>query len=293
MLLNTYVYLDQALVEGGKRNRNELRALGSLPVRTERGWTSTRPIYVTEDPSVAQELGSTLPIWEPPLNPRSIRGLVEHLRLTWIEDEDFTYEPSDAERVGGAAYRPQFEAAVRNLADWLARNDQDLYESLAITWDEFEAAELVFAPRMKLGLRLDGRRALRVPAQTHLSRHPLQISFSDPDKLGQVDDGGRVVATLFAGGDQSKAALAWVAAWTAAERGEYGEGFRLAEDTDSEASLGRPVRAGSTGWTAGVSEAEDDESDCGPGHDRSAAPHAGCSAPEERGRPRCHIGHAT
>jgi hypothetical protein len=236
VLLNTYVYLDQALVEGGRPNRNELRALGTLPVWTGRTWTSTRPIYVTEDPSIAEQLRSTLTIWDPPANPRSLRRLVEHLGLTWIDDEDFTYEPKDAERVGGATYRPQFEAAVRNLADWLARNDQDLYESLAVTWDELETAELVFAPRLNLRLRLNGR-PLRIPAETHLSQHPLQISFSDPDKLGQVEVGGRVVANLFASGDRSKAALAWVAAWTAAERGEYGTGYRLAEDSESEASL--------------------------------------------------------
>ena len=237
VLLNTYVHLDQAVTDGARRNRNELRALGTLPVWTHRAWTSTRPIYVTDDRSVAQELGSKLPIWEPPLNPRSVRNLVEHLGLTWIEEEDFTYEPNEAEKVGGASYRPQFEAAVRNLADWLARNDQDLYESLAMTWDEFEAAELMYAPRLTLSLRLDSRRPLRVPAHTHLSRHPLRISFADPDKLGQVEAGGRVVATLFDGSDHGKAALAWVASWAAAERGEHGEGLRLAEDTEAEASL--------------------------------------------------------
>jgi hypothetical protein len=236
VLLNTYVYLDQALGEG-RRNRKEVQALGSLPVWIGRAWRSTRPIYVIEDLSIAQELGSTLPIWDPPVNPRSVRRLVDHLGLTWIEDEDFAYEPKEAERVGGATYRAQFEAAVRNLADWLARNDPDLSESLTATWDEFEAAELVVAPGLNLSLGLDGRRALRVPAQTHLSRHPLRLSFSNPDKLGEVDAGGRVVATLFAGGDRTKAALAWATAWTAAERGEYGEGFRFAEDSDSEASL--------------------------------------------------------
>jgi hypothetical protein len=113
------------------------------------------------------------------------------------DDRNFTSLVEEAERVAGETARETFSTAVGHLRDWLARHDPTLYEALEVGWDELVDADLALAPNLKLELRLPRRRPIRVRAQAHIMRSPLQLSFVDLAAAGFVSGGGRAIAALF------------------------------------------------------------------------------------------------
>lgn len=234
ILLDTYVYMSERLADA---SRAERRLIASLPLWSGQRWLTERPVYVTEDADVAGALAAKLPVWQPPVSPRSLGALVAALELTPLGDDNFAPLIAEAERIAGEGIRETFSAAVAHLRDWLARHDPPLYEALDVGWDDLADADIALAPNLQLELRLPGRRSLRVPARAHVVREPLLFSFGDVEDAGADDAGGRAIAALFAAGDRDKLALAWASSWSRALLGDRSAHMRLAEDEEEDDSL--------------------------------------------------------
>jgi hypothetical protein len=234
VLLDTYVYMSEHLPEATRR---ELRAIGELPLWSGRRWLTERPIYAVDDPDVARQLAAKLPVWQPPVSPRSLGNLVSALGVSLLDDSDFAPLVGDAERLAGEAVAETFAAAIAHLREWLARHDPTLSESLAIAWDALADARIALAPNLQLEMRVPGRRVVRVPARAHMARAPLQLSAADIADIGADDAGGRALASLFTSGDRDKLALAWAACWSRARLGDRTARLTLAEDEAGEDPL--------------------------------------------------------
>jgi hypothetical protein len=234
ILLNTYVYLAEHLAEASRAERH---ALAELPLWSGERWLATRPIYVIDDAEVGRELTRKLPVWQPPIAPRSLGPLLGALNVTSLDDRNFKARVGGVERLAGEDLEETFAAAVAHLREWLARHDPALYESLEVGWDKLTDGKVAVAPKLELELRLPGRRLMRVAARAHVSRNPLQLAVADEDDAGADDAGGRAVAALFGGGDRDKVALAWATSWSRALKGDRSACLRLAEEEDDEDEL--------------------------------------------------------
>src|SRR5204863_2655707 len=137
--------------------------------------------------------------------------------------------------------RATFSEAVVQLRGDLAVHNQALYEALSVPWDSLIDIDLAISPALKLELNVPELRALRVPAHVHLSRDPLRLSCSGPERLGSRD-AGRSIATLFDGSDRHLVELAWVSAWTEAKAGAGQRRMYLAEEAASEGGAQEVLR---------------------------------------------------
>lgn len=234
ILLNTYVFMAEQLSDATRR---EARAIAGLPLWSGLRWLAPRPVYAVDDDQVAEALAQKLPIWRPPLNPRSFGPLLEALEVTRLDASRFSPLVGEAEIVAGEPLRDLYAAAITHLRDWLARHDQVLYEALDVPWDDLADAELALASNLQLELRLPHRRVIHVPARAHAQRDPLMFCFSTEDDIAAEDGGGRVVAELFAAGDRDKLALAWTSSWAKAIRGDRSAGMQLAQDHEDDGGL--------------------------------------------------------
>jgi Domain of unknown function (DUF3883) len=234
ILLDTYVYLAERARD---LTRSERRAIAGLPLWSGQRWLRQRPVYAMDDAELVRALAARLPVWQPPLSPRSLGGLVEALGVTLLGDRDFAPNIADAERAAGEGVRETFAAAVAHLRDWLARHDPGLYDTLEPSWEELADAEIAVAPNLQLELRLSGRRPVRVQARAHVARSPLLLSFADVEDVGAPEAGGRAIAALFSQGDRDKAALAWSSAWMRARIGDRSARMRLAEEQKDDDPL--------------------------------------------------------
>jgi hypothetical protein len=231
VLLDTYAFLRDHLPEA---SRDQHRALAGLPLWTGEAWVKRRPIYLVDDREVGHALAGKLAIWRPPLTTDAVRSLLGALQVELLDDRSFTANVGAAELLAGEALGETFGAAVAHLREWLARHDQTLSQLLEIGWDELGEAAIALAPNLRLELRLAGRRPLRVPARAHLSQSPLRFEFVDEHAAGADDGGGRLLGSLFRGGDRDKVALAWANSWGKALAGDRSARLRLAEEAGGE-----------------------------------------------------------
>jgi hypothetical protein len=212
--------------------RAALRRLASLPVWTTRGWSTVRPVYAVEDPTLADGLGPQVPIWLPGGELRQFSQLVEHLRLTQISAESTTVvDPDRAWRDEEAT--SVMRTAAHLLREDLARNDPATASALEVGWDRLTEFEVRIAPELSVriaGLALDGL-TVRVIAKAEPDAAVLYLL--DPELLARVDAGGRAIAGLFAA-DHRRVAQAWLAACDAAQAGREAQRLQLAEERAAE-----------------------------------------------------------
>jgi hypothetical protein len=105
-----------------------------------------------------------------------------------------------------------------------------------VTWEELAECKIAIDPQLRLELRLTGRAPIQVKTRAHLARNPLTIYVTELEAIKEDTAGGRVIASLFEGGDTDKLALAWARAWDKAEKGQRGE-VTLAQDIGNEEEL--------------------------------------------------------
>lgn len=232
ILVNTYLYLETLLATASSR---ELARLQELPVWNGNAWQTIRPIYVVADPEVAQALSPRISVWDIPVAPTAVPGLVAAAEATVLTDGDFDPVVHEQAFVSGATVERQFGAAVELLRDWLTRHDPKLFEARSTSWEELAQARIAVDSDLHVQLRLDRRSPVSVPARAHMTRDPLTFYFADTESPGEDDAGGRVVASLFTGGDRDKLALAWSRAWVKAGMGARGAVTLVEDSADGEA----------------------------------------------------------
>lgn len=207
-------------------------ALKTLPLWTGDRWTTRRPIYVIADEAVAAAVSHQASVWQPGFAVAGMEALIEALGLTLIPPEGFM-PVADAGfgAASGDEFRPRFILAVEHLRTELARRDQDLYETLATSWEELAAARLVLDRDLEVVAFLPSGPRLVAPTDAHLFREPLTLFARSAEDLGTAEGGGRAISELFTG-DRQKVAWAWVAMWQKAEAGLGAQKIVLSTDLD-------------------------------------------------------------
>lgn len=232
ILVNTYHYLEMHIANASSR---QLARLRHIPLWNGAEWQTDRPIYVVADAEVAEALSSHVAVWKLPVAPAAVPRLISAADATVLTEDDFAPVVHEQAFVAGATLERPFAAAVELLCDWLARHDPKLFEAKSTPWDELAHARIVLDPNFQIELRLNRRAPVSVPARAHLTRTPLTFYFADAEAPGQDDAGGRVIASLFTGGDRDKLALAWSHSWNRAEQGEKGAVMLVQDSGGGEA----------------------------------------------------------
>lgn len=212
--------------------RAAIRRLANLPVWTTKGWSTARPVYAVEDPTLADGLGPRVAIWLPGGELHQFSTLVENLRLTEINAESTTVvDPDRAWRDEEAT--SVMRTAAQLLREDLARNDPATASALEVGWDRLTEFEVRIAPELSVriaGLATDGL-TVRVIAKAEPDAAVLYLS--DPELLARVDAGGRAIAGLFAA-DHRRVAQAWLAACDGAQAGREAQRLQLAGERAAE-----------------------------------------------------------
>ena len=220
-------------LDNGSQETGSLGRLAKLPLWTSQGWTSSRPIYAIDDPSLAEGLGTEVPVWQPGGELVQFRSLFNALRLTELSSEAATVVDAEQSEPDEGATQ-LLRAAVPLLREDLARNEPATETALEIGWDHLAAFEVRVATGLRV--RVDGTAAGRrviVAVAAKANRDASVLYLNDGSLLARVDGGGRAVAALFAA-DRRRVAQAWLAACDNARAGREALHLRLAAERAAE-----------------------------------------------------------
>lgn len=190
-------------------------ALRRLPLWTEDGWRSERPIYAIEDDELAAGAACTVPVWRSGFTTfHGLEVLLQALEVTVLHRDDFRPVRIDpAGVVRGDHLRSRFGRAVEHLRDELAKGDQPLHDSLRLdSWRPLATALIMVQNDLQLTADLADGGRLTVPARAHVMPDPLALVVSDELLVGDADAAGRALGSLFEG-DRQKIAWAWASMW--------------------------------------------------------------------------------
>jgi hypothetical protein len=239
VLLETFRRLAELLSGRATASRPLARRLAVLPLWTTFGWTSQRPVYGAEDPTLVDGLRAEVPVWLPGGDLAQFEALLAPMRITRLATEKASMvAPECGVRDDDAT--ELLSAAVSLLQDDLARNDARTAGALRIAWDELSEFEVRVDPDLRVRVDgLIGRPPVEVDTASKADIGLQALFLRERRLLRQVDAGGRSIAGLFAVADQRQLAQAWLAACIAAEEGRTGQRLRLAAE---EAAAERAAR---------------------------------------------------
>lgn len=241
IVLETFRALARKLDEMTPQLRARLR---QLPLWTGESWASTRPVYALEGEGLAAAVAEQVPVWRPDFSSFAELGdLLAALGVTLLKPEDFKPLSLDGRGVvEGDDLRQRFALAIDHLRTELARGDQPLHDSIAVSWDKLVVAPVIVAEELELAATLAGGRRVVVPADAYVLREPLTFIVRSGEYAGTAEAGGRAIASLFSG-DRQKVALAWFSMWHRAGTGLTAERIILPTDaSDKEESIERLIR---------------------------------------------------
>ena len=227
ILLETLRALASHYVEG---NRLPTRKVRELVLWTSQGWKRKRPVYATDDPTLAKGLGNRIPIWEPGGELEQFRPLLGPFRVDEIRAADArVIEPELAEEDLDATHL--FRSALALLREDLARNDPRLAASIEVSWEVLGGFDV--SVHQSLSLRVEvtvgastEKYICEVDAKIDTALQRLYVRH--PSYLPRVEGGGRAIASLFEGNTR-RLAQAWRAAYDLAEDGREADAIELAE----------------------------------------------------------------
>ena len=212
-------------------SREDRRKLGKLALWTTAGWKKDRPVFVTDDESLLEALGASLPLWRPGGEVEQFQLLLEPLGVEVINSAD-----ADVLEVDDSIEDPEathvFHAAVQQLQEDLVRNEPSAARSIRGRWDNLNEFAVWSHPKLMLAVRVPesaGGGTRHCPVHVKVDVDSQRVFVRDPQTdLPRADRGGRAVAALF-DGERRRVAQAWRAAWDRAEDGMAAAGFELAE----------------------------------------------------------------
>jgi hypothetical protein len=212
----------------------QLRRLQRLALFTSQGWTTRRPVYAVDDPSLAAGIGDRLPVWNPGGELAQFGTLVVPLRLVEITADDAPLVGADLSDVDEDA-SALFRDAVSHLREDLARNDPASEASLRIAWSDFEDFDVRVTDELRVSLSAITQQDLVVRVTARISAGDHALYLTDSDAVSRVDSGGRAVAGMFRA-DPRRLSQAWLAAVDAAREGREAVRLQLAVERAAEES---------------------------------------------------------
>ena len=206
------------------------RALRKLPLLTTQGWVRQRPVYATDDRSLAEGLGDRVPIWRPGGELHqfaSIRGALRVLLIDAAEAE--VVDPDMAE--DDEEYTELYREAVQQLREDLVRNEPELARSLTVPWERLESFRVRVHPSLSLRVPLgeDGSSQYDCPVAVRVDADRGVVFVRRRSDLAYVDRGGRALSMLFTG-EGRPLAHAWRGAWDRVDEGRPATILELAHE---------------------------------------------------------------
>ena len=212
-------------------SREDRRKLGKLALWTTAGWKKDRPVFVTDDESLLEALGASLPLWRPGGDMEQFRLLLEPLGVEVINSTDADVLEVD-DSIGDLEATCVFHAAVQHLQEDLVRNEPSAARSIRGRWDDLSEFTVWSHPKLMLAVRVPesaGGGIQHCPVHVKVDVDSRRVFVRDPQTdLPRADRGGRAVAALF-DSEKRRVAQAWRVAWDRAEDGMAAAGFELAE----------------------------------------------------------------
>ena len=219
----------RALAERHSRGDTiERRKLATLALWTSQGWTRKRPVYASDDPVLADGLGSRIPMWRPGGSLDQLRRVLNPLRVTEIDARTArVVAPELGQELPASTWL--FRRALELLREDLQRNDPRLAEALTVPWDTLARYVVTVHPSLTLAVSVAPGREYECVVKATIDTARTTVFVSDPAALARVDGGGRALATLF--GERARlVAQAWRAACDKAEEGLGARPVDLASD---------------------------------------------------------------
>ncbi|MGA5162242.1 sacsin N-terminal ATP-binding-like domain-containing protein [Streptomyces pseudogriseolus] len=201
--------------------------VGRLPLRTSRGWTSKRPVYAA-DATLAEALGSRIPVWLPGGELEQFTALLGPLRVIELGASDITFRPADDAPVDMEA-TDLVRHALDLLREDLQRNAVAVAGSLDCPWEDLAEVEVRITSSLECMVTLPDGEPVRGPVRTALDRDSRTLWTVDRELLRRPSEAGRAVATRFTE-DRRQVAHSWAAAYDEAERGREAVRLELAEE---------------------------------------------------------------
>ncbi|MFI0711391.1 sacsin N-terminal ATP-binding-like domain-containing protein [Streptomyces inhibens] len=212
---------------GERPERVTASLVGRLPLRTSRGWTSKRPVYAA-DATLAEALGSRIPVWMPGAELEQFRALLGPLRVTELGAADITFRPAEDAPVDEEA-TDLVRHALDLLREDLQRNAVAVAGSLDCPWEDLAEVEVRVTSSLECLVTLPDGEAARGPVRTALDRDSRTLWTVDRELLRRPSEAGRAIATRFTE-DRRQVAYSWAAAYDEAERGREAVRLELAEE---------------------------------------------------------------
>lgn len=201
-----------------------------LPLWTSQGWRRTRPVYAVEDVSLADALGSSIPVWLPGAELQRFRPLVAPLKITVLGAAEITpWTPRGAEPAIEATQL--LHAAIGHLHDDLLRNQPATASSLTCDWSELKRISVSRAPELWARVSPPNRdQPIEIPVEAAVDWPNLTLYIAHDTTLGRPRTVGRALASRFAH-SQRDVANAWADAFDKAEQGRRAAEIQLAADS--------------------------------------------------------------
>jgi hypothetical protein len=133
----------------------------------------------------------------------------------------------------GDGMRAHFRQAVDHLSDELARNDPEVRQRMAISWDALREIPLfVHSGPIAVRAKDEELSEVKIPIQLQalIVRDPLELHVWD-EALPKREYGGHAIASLFPHASRRGIEAEWVVAWQEA-RETAAEAIRLASDEE-------------------------------------------------------------
>lgn len=213
VLIEIYRFLDLLLSKENAPGKDGLR---HIPLSCGGYWRAKRPIHLVEQDDLRAGLARALPdwfFWDPPCRPPTIPHLVDALGLTRLAPR-VVAKRSQLAAQGGEDLSHRFHEAVSHLSDQLARTSADMREALTIGWERFRGMPIyVYDDAVPVTvIDIGSMKPVEMTLRVHLSRDPLELHIAE-DAIGNRDEGGRAISSLFSDPSKWNFDAEWTLAW--------------------------------------------------------------------------------
>lgn len=232
-LIDVYRYMEPLLANAERRHRERMK---TLPLYCGDRWESERSIFLVEESELRSQLAKALPakkFWTPPCDVRELASFVIFTGVTRSEPTLVVADNRETALDCGDGMRAHFRQAVDHLSDELARNDPEVRQRIAMSWDVLREIPLfVHSGPIAVRAKDEELSAVKIPIQLQalIVRDPLELHVWD-EALPKREYGGHAIASLFPHASRRGIEAEWVVAWQEA-RETPAEAIRLASDEE-------------------------------------------------------------
>jgi hypothetical protein len=216
-------------IDAARRSR-----LRRIPLWTNRGWTTERPVFAVAEPSILAALSERVATWDPGTEVTSLGEILDLMGVTLISTDQSVIFGANASSLDPSD-TSFFRRAVALLHDDLSRNDPGLAAALRVQWDDLMEYSIHLNPNLAVTLAgvegWDSRELISVDAKIDVQRRVLFVR--DSAHVEKVDAGGRAVASLFRS-DARRASYAWRIACDKAAEGLESDNLVAAEEAHED-----------------------------------------------------------